>query len=208
LVGAFLILQFASLGILQRLETDIADDLRWELTTATAGIAAKFQPFGSGIGTFDPIYRMFEEAERLRAVYANHAHNDYVELLLEGGVPAAILILAFFGWLAYSSLRVWRRPRSGHDSVIDISLPRAATIGAVLICLHSAVDYPLRTTTLSTLFAFACALAIPPLRGRSGNGSGGARESGRSSSHGRRRSTSRPVAAGAEPRANSRGAPD
>ncbi|MGH6925260.1 MAG: O-antigen ligase family protein [Propylenella sp.] len=208
LVGAFLILQFASLGILQRLETDIADDLRWELTSVTAGIAIKFQPFGSGIGTFDPIYRMFEEAERLRAVYANHAHNDYVELLLEGGLPAIILILAFFGWLAHASVQVWRRPSSGHDSAIDVSLPRAATIAALLICIHSAVDYPLRTTTLSTLFAFACALAIPPIRGRSGNGSGETRDSGRSSSHRRRRSTSRPVAAGAEPRASLRGAPD
>jgi hypothetical protein len=32
----------------------------------------------------------------------------------------------------------------------------------VLILLHSVVDYPLRTPTLSVLFAIACAFLIPP----------------------------------------------
>ena len=164
LAGAFLVLQFGSLGILQRLDMSIAEDLRWEFTSVTADIAGGFQPPGSGLGTFQPIYRMHEDIERLRPTYVNHAHNDYVELVLEGGWPAVILMAGFFIWLAFVSMRVWRNSRPGHAGAIDVALPRAAMIAVVLLCLHSAVDYPLRTTALSTLFALCCALMVPPLR--------------------------------------------
>ncbi len=164
LVGAVLVLQFASIGILQRLEADIADDLRWELSRESLSIASKFQPLGTGIGTFEPIYRMHEEVDRLRTVYANRAHNDYAELLVEAGWAAGALIIVFLGWLVIASIRVWRWPGTEKISVIDLSIARAAMITLVLICLHSAVDYPLRTTALSTLFAFSCALMIRPLR--------------------------------------------
>ena len=164
LVGAVLVLQFASIGILQRLEADIADDLRWELSRQSLSIAAKFQPLGTGIGTFEPIYRMHEDVDRLRTVYANRAHNDYAELLVEAGWAAGALIIVFLACFAVRSVGVWRRPGRKTISVIDLSIERAAVITIVLICLHSAVDYPLRTTALSTLFAFSCALLIPPLK--------------------------------------------
>jgi O-antigen ligase len=166
LAGAVLIVQFASFGILQRVELDVAEDVRWELTRVTARIAADFQPVGSGIGTFEPIYRMYEEVDRLRPAYVNHAHDDYVELLLEGGWTAVAAMIVFFGWFAFVSVRVWRRPGAESTSAVDLSLQRAAMIGVLLICLHSAVDYPLRTTALSTLFALSCAFMIPPLRSR------------------------------------------
>jgi hypothetical protein len=166
LAGAVLIVQFASFGILQRVELDVAEDVRWELTRVTARIAADFQPVGSGIGTFEPIYRMYEEVDRLRPAYVNHAHDDYVELLLEGGWTAVAAMIVFFGWFAFVSVRVWRRPGAESTSAVDLSLQRAAMIGVLLICLHSAVDYPLRTTALSTLLALSCAFMIPPLRSR------------------------------------------
>jgi hypothetical protein len=164
LVGAVLILQFALAGILPRLEKGVTEDLRWEFTTVTADIASDFQPLGSGIGTFEAIYRMHEEVDRLRAVYANHAHNDYVELLLEGGWLAVALMVAFVGWLVYMAGRVWRRPELGSTNSLDLSLRRAAMMGVLLLSLHSAVDYPLRTTAVSTVFAFCCAMMVRPFR--------------------------------------------
>jgi O-antigen ligase len=161
LVGAFLVLQFASLGILQRLQADLAEDLRWELSSATVGIADDFLPSGSGIGSFEAIYRMHEEIDRLRPACVNHAHNDYLELLLEAGWLGIIVMAGFVGWFLFTSVQVWRAPRGHFGSAIDLSLPRAAMIGVVLLCLHSAVDYPLRTTALSSLFALLCALMVP-----------------------------------------------
>ncbi len=166
LIGFVLILQFAMIGILQRLQTDLADDARWELTGVTWTVAQRFQPFGSGLGTFEPIYRMHETIDRLRPTFVNHAHNDYVELLLEAGWPAIAMVLGFVLWLAYMSGGVWRRPSRETTGAIDLSLRRAAMLAVVLLLLHSSVDYPLRTTALSTLFAFFCALMIPPVRPR------------------------------------------
>lgn len=166
LAGAILVVQFAAIGILQRLESDLADDLRWEFSSVSLAIAGAFQPWGSGIGTFEAIYRMYEEVERLRGVYANHAHNDYAQLLLEAGWIAAALMIAFLGWFVVRSVQIWRRPGTKTISTLDLSIERAATIVVLLICLHSAVDYPMRTTTIATLFALTCALMIPPLKRR------------------------------------------
>jgi hypothetical protein len=46
-----------------------------------------------------------------------------------------------------------------------MALVRAASAVIFLVLLHSSVDYPLRTMTISTLFAICCGLLIPPTRG-------------------------------------------
>ena len=96
--------------------------------------------------------------------YVNHAHNDWLELWLTGGIPAILLALAFLAWLAASTVRLWRSDEL-QGSVLDLALARAAPIVIVLLLLHSAVDYPLRIPALSVLFAIACAFLIyPPIK--------------------------------------------
>ena len=162
LAGVILVLQFASVGIMQRFEKDVADDLRWEFATTTFEAALDFMPFGTGFGTFEDVYRMYEELGQLYVAYVNHAHDDYLEALLEGGVPAVGLLVAFLVWFAIAAVRCWRPTSARPESTLDRSLPKAATLIVLLLLLHSAVDYPLRTTALSTLFAFACGLMISP----------------------------------------------
>lgn len=163
IVGVAFVFQFASIGILQRVEADIADDARWQIADVTFAAARAVQPFGSGFGTFEWLYRMHEGVEHLTLRYTNHAHNDYLQLLLEGGWPAIALIVVFFAWLVVQSVRVWRSPAAAlRGNTLDVLLPRAAVLGVWLLCLHSAVDYPLRTTTLSALFAVLCAMAVAP----------------------------------------------
>jgi hypothetical protein len=164
LIGGFLIVQFASLAILQRLQAALVADLRWEYAATTLHAGQEFLPLGSGVGSFIPVFRMFEAADQLRPIYANHAHNDYLELILEAGIPAVIVVSAFLAWFALSARKVWRASPERHVGMLDVSIARAATITITLLLLHSLVDYPLRTTTLSTLFALSCALLIPPLR--------------------------------------------
>ena len=74
-------------------------------------------------------------------------------------VAAVIVVLAFLAWFFPAAVKAWRAP-AGRD-VLDRCLPQAATISIVLLLLHSFVDYPLRTTALSSLFAFACAHCEP-----------------------------------------------
>jgi O-antigen ligase len=163
--GVVLILQFALVGILQRLNADPVDDQRWEFASVTMKAARNFLPFGSGFGTFEDIYKLYEAPNQLDAQYVNHAHNEYLEALLEGGIPAALILFGFLVWFGTASYRCWRSPRADSSlSTLDRCLPRAATLVVLLLLLHSGVDYPLRTTAVSTLFAFACGLMFAPLR--------------------------------------------
>jgi hypothetical protein len=154
-VGVLLILQFASVGILSQLEKD---PLR---------AALDYFPFGSGFGTFDSVYHMYETASMLDPTYVNNAHNDFAEAFLEGGLIFVAILLAFLGWFLLVALRIWQAPSNARSSALDISLARAANINVILLLLHSGFDYPLRAAALSSIFAFSCALLLPPLRSAS-----------------------------------------
>ena len=125
-------------------------------------------PLGAGTGTFVPVYAMFEKpSDLLIEGYANHAHDDFLEIWLETGVAGVALIGLFLAWLAWRMASVWRRSYSGGLD-IDRFLVRAATLAIVfLLLVHSAVDYPLRTGAMMSIFAFLVALLIPPAPPRS-----------------------------------------
>lgn len=110
-------------------------------------------PFGSGLGTFDLVYRSVERLQNVQEKYLNHAHNDYLEVLLEAG-PAGILLTALFiialvvrGW------QVWRRRGQSRHSLLE----RVSLAGLAILVLHSMGDYPLRTVTLLAVFGMLCA---------------------------------------------------
>lgn len=154
-VGVFAVLQFGLAGILSRLDSDPLEEGRLAIAQVTLRAAASVFPIGSGIGSFVPYYSMFEMPREIGVSYVNHAHNDWLELWLEGGVPALLVAGAFLAWLAASIGRSWKQGES-----LDWLLVRAASISIILLLLHSVVDYPLRTTALAALFAFCCALIL------------------------------------------------
>jgi O-antigen ligase len=160
--------QFTLYRLLERFEDDPLKDSRVTLARVTSEAARLYMPLGSGVGTFVPVYAMHERPEDAPLdAYANRAHNDVLELWLEGGVVGLGLGAAFLGWLAVRSLQVWRRTASGRE--IDLSLMRAATVLIALIVVHSLVDYPLRTGAMTAIMAFACGLLVAPAPGGDGH---------------------------------------
>lgn len=160
--AVLLVIQFALLGLLQRLGYSVGENARWDFAEKTFYAAIEYFPFGTGLGTFVDIYRMHQSTTDLESFFVNHAHNDYLELWLEGGVLAIVLLLIFFAWFVMSALRVWRKTAQGRGSALDGAIARAGVIAAVALLLHSTVDYPLRTTALAVVFALSCALLVPP----------------------------------------------
>jgi hypothetical protein len=129
----------------------------------TVEAALAYMPFGSGLGTFVPVYAMFEKPEDTMAyIYANHAHNDVLELWLNTGVVGLALVGMFVVWLALRSVEIWRSPPPEGANELDWTLVRAANIAVALLVAHSFVDYPLRTGAMMAVMAFACALLIEP----------------------------------------------
>jgi O-antigen ligase len=131
----------------------LANEGRVAVLPQLLGMVADLLPFGSGLGTFDPVYRSYETVETLQFAYLNHAHNDYLEVAIEAGIPGIILVSLFLLWWLTRSVAIWRE--SGGSATRQ---RRLATIIIALCLLHSLVDYPLRTAALSVLFAMACAI--------------------------------------------------
>jgi len=147
---------------MERFDADPLADGRIAIARNTIEAAMATMPFGAGLGAFVPVYAMFENPQDLMAgAYANHAHNDFLELWLETGVVAPILLGVFAFWLIRRSAEVWRRSQSGEFG-IDQSSTRAATLIIALLVAHSLVDYPLRTGAMMAVFAVACALLVDP----------------------------------------------
>ncbi len=163
-VTAFiLVVQFALYRILARFNTDPLDDLRLQFARTTIEAAWAYMPFGAGMGTFVPVYGMFEKPQDLFAhAYINHAHDDVLELWLETGIFGIALMAAFVAWFVSRTAKIWRHASVGANE-FDRSLARAATIAVALIVTHSFLDYPLRTAAMTAILAFACGLMVEAL---------------------------------------------
>ena len=153
--------QFALYRVLDRFTTDPLSDARIPFARTTIEAAMAHLPLGSGMGTFVPVYALFEKPQDALTVFANRAHNDFLEVWLEAGIPALLLMMLFGGWLIMRSFALWRaKPQPGGE--VDLMLARAAPLVLFLLGAHSLVDYPLRTGALMAVFAFAVALVFDP----------------------------------------------
>ncbi|WP_298744265.1 O-antigen ligase family protein [uncultured Brevundimonas sp.] len=146
--------------ILARFDTGGAPEVRFERWPLIAETAQTYLPLGSGMGSFDAVYRSVEPLEELDSTFFNQAHNEYLETWLEAGWLGIGVILAFLVWYARRCWSAWKAPPSR-----ERDLQRAASIGIGVLLLHSTVDYPLRTITLAVIFALCCGLL--ELAGRS-----------------------------------------
>jgi O-antigen ligase len=109
-------------------------------------------PVGSGFGSFDPTFRMFEPDALLHPAYFNHAHNDWLEVSLAGGVPALVLLAAFVIWAVARIVQSFRSP-TGNSTL----LARAGGLVLLILGAASLTDYPVRTPLLAAVVALGCA---------------------------------------------------
>lgn len=149
ILGAFavtiglLIATFVFLGRMPGFESlasqDPLLDLRWKLLPLIGEMIGKHWLIGTGFGSFDRLYMVYEPTELLMPAYVNQAHNDWAQLVIEGGVPAVLLCLAILVWTARSIGIVVLKGQSG---IADLLF-----WGAIfaIVAAASLVDYPLRT---------------------------------------------------------------
>lgn len=142
---------FAGGSAVSRLARGSADgELRIDIWPVAFEQALAHFPVGSGIGTFVEVYEVAEPSSTLGASYINHAHNDWLEVAMTGGLPALLLLLAAAVWLAHAGLRSLREAEGR-----DLVLRRAGLVTLAILALGSAYDYPLRTPSLAVQFILA-----------------------------------------------------
>ncbi|MGH9736866.1 MAG: O-antigen ligase family protein, partial [Candidatus Acidiferrales bacterium] len=133
--------------------TDITMNRRLSMTRGAAGIIRDHPLIGSGLGTLVVAYPSHETAYDGKVV--EHVHDDYVELLAEGGLAGGLCGLAFLILLYREAHNGFVSPQ-GHFS-------RAVHAGGIVaisgLLLHSFVDFNLHIPANTLLFLLQVQLA-------------------------------------------------
>lgn len=135
----------------------VSGDFRSELWEDTIFAIGQYWPAGFGLGGFRSAMLPAERLEVLDPTLPNRAHNEYLEMLLEGGLLSVAQVLAIVAIVAMAATRVWRG--RGAEPLAD----RQAIAGLAIIAvlgLHSVVDYPLRCMSLACIAALATGLVM------------------------------------------------
>lgn len=160
LLGAFIYLAGKANSIDRLIGS--ADDGAAEMRVAAFGTVVELLRaqwvFGSGFGSFAKAFQVVEPDLLLRPSYLNHAHNDWLQFPIEGGVPAVVIALAAIVWLIVSLITLARHQVKG-GGVAALELLIVATCFAFL-ALGSLVDYPLRQPSIMMLCAFLTIIMI------------------------------------------------
>lgn len=119
-------------------------------------------PFGSGVGSFPPIFNAVERLEVVRNTTAGRAHNDWMEWTLEAGLPGWIVLLAI---LTIVSVMIWRRlgfELRGKGTLHSRAQAVMAVGVLVQLGVHALDDFPVREMSLAGLLAMAAAMLLKP----------------------------------------------
>jgi O-antigen ligase len=136
-------------GAIERLaDTNRVSETRTAMIDPLLATAKAFMPFGAGVGSFDSVFRRFEPTSLLSTIYMNQAHNEPLQLAIEGGLPALVLLAVFLAWWVFTVAAIFRRGAK--------ALTIAWITVTVILMASSLVDYPLRTPLLGAVFAVAC----------------------------------------------------
>jgi len=134
---------------------DLSDQGRTVAFWGSLHLFREFPLVGSGLGTFDDLSSGFMPGtlSRSRLIYA---HNDWVQLLAEMGLPGFLLVGG--GWLFFyvSLMRVWRRRRDGWAQGLGLGGLAALAAGA----FHALLEFPFHIPAFSLTYAAIAALTF------------------------------------------------
>ena len=115
-----------------------------------------FPWFGTGLNTYGSATLLLQQFEKATAHYVE-AHNDYLQLLVEGGwlvaVPALVLVVLF-------AREVRRRFREGRDDRTGYWIRLGAVTGLVAIAFQEIVEFSLQMPGNAAFFTVLCAIAV------------------------------------------------
>ncbi|MFK7819101.1 MAG: O-antigen ligase family protein [Planctomycetaceae bacterium] len=112
--------------------------------------ARDFLPTGSGLGTYSSIYLLFEQNDNPH--WFRHAHNQYLEALVDGGIPGLLLMLAAIGLVGYGCWYLATNREVGVHSWFGIG----AMFLLVSQAVHATTDFGLYLPANMLLCAVVC----------------------------------------------------
>jgi len=168
-LGAMVVIAtaYANLGSLAMRMRETTEQGEWGRPVIwhdTWRMVSDFPLTGIGAGAFQRAMLVYQEGSRL--FFFNHAHNEYLQLLAEGGlliaVPAAIAVLA-------AIVRMLQSMDADRSPIFWVRA--GASCGVLAVAVQSIWDTGLRTPANGVLFAVIAAIALHdprPADGRAG----------------------------------------
>lgn len=121
------------------------EEVRFAAMPTMLDMLGQVWSIGIGSGSFAPAYQIFEPAAMLSPYYLNHAHNDWIEVLLEYGMIGAALIAGLLIIVVRSLRFTWRRRNLAAIQRLALMTPPVVFAAAALL------DYALRVPITQVL---------------------------------------------------------
>lgn len=125
------------------------EDRRADFWAISLDLFWKYFPAGSGSGSFVEAFQIAEPSIYLDSTYLNHAHNDWIEVVMTWGLPGLLLIAAAIWLFGRRILAIWKQTGSRRRPV---AMARMASVLLVILAIGSFADYPLRTPSMMAFF--------------------------------------------------------
>lgn len=157
LAALLLAVGLAALGLsaaMGWMKVDELEEIRWVIRQATFTLGTAHLPWGSGIGSFVPVFQQAFPQELLMPDYINAAHNDYAQAWLESGVFALLVAALALAAITIALWTHWQGQRG------DRRLVWSALLGLFAVLGHAVADYALRTPALMMVAALLAGVLI------------------------------------------------
>jgi O-antigen ligase len=149
--------EFSINRFIDSVNTDDPTTGRAHFWSVTLNIIKAYPYLGTGLGSYGVTYTQFDSRNGLFRL--EQAHNDYLQVLSDGGIVLAVLALSFVVLLFYKAIV---RAKTRDDFRRGVAL--ASLSGCFGVLVHSFFDFTLHTTSNALLFLVLAALAT--LNGR------------------------------------------
>lgn len=135
---------------------DINDQYpRRDLWAATGQMIKDHPLFGVGLGAYPMAYPRYDPSSGIMRV--EQAHNDYLQVMADGGIIGGLLACAFLYLLFRYGLKAMNTRDQQHRAVVI-----GALTGCFALLVHSFVDFNLQVTANAQLFLALAILATTP----------------------------------------------
>lgn len=138
----------------------IATELRPQIWHDAWFALRQVWPWGAGMGSFTPVFAAAERLEVVSQQFVNRAHDDYLEFLIEAGLPGVVAFGLILARLAQDGWRSWQAKAAGSRAQMI-----GGAAGLLIIAAHSLGDYPLRTLSIACMSALCAGVLLPVAAG-------------------------------------------
>jgi len=143
----------SSSATLDRLVTaDIDLNTRLLVDQLTVQAIKDYPIVGIGLGSFTSVFQIYRTADITS--YFDLAHNDYLQNLLELGIPAALCLFAAIGCLVGLCIHGIR------TRLRDAIFPCLGLAATALVGLHATIDFSLQIPAVTVVYLFLLGIAV------------------------------------------------